>query len=296
MNTLQFSAPTNLPKIFSRGKGRMPAFCRAFISCVGVLLTVSPLGSQTFQTISPLDVGFAGAVTARSNDYRFASGNPASLQRPDNDKGGILAAFTPSALGIPKYREGSFIAATSFGTKFQLGLSGTTLGAGAYHESSAGIIASTNLHAQLSVGAEIALYNLNIHQYGSRTVPVADIGVLAQLANNLAAGASFTNITRSNVAGSTISQRLALGLLYIPDSTFSLSLDFSQELQRESGLAFGISWIPINHLVLRGGLGSSPERVGYGLGYRVGNITLDYGGSYTSPLGFRQTFGTGIYW
>ncbi len=274
----------------------MPAFCRAFISCVGVLLSVLPLTGQTFQAISPLDVGFAGAVTARSNDYRFALGNPASLQRPEKGKGGILATFTPSALGIPEYREGSFIAATSFGTKFQLGLSGTTLGAGAYRESSAGIIASANLHTQLSVGAEIALYNLNIHQYGSRTVPVADIGVLVQLANSLDAGASFTSITRSNLGDSPLPQRLALGLLYTPDSTFSLSLDFSQELQQESGLALGISWMPINHVVLRAGIGSSPERIGYGLGYRVGNITLDYGGSYTSPLGFRQTFGTGIYW
>ena len=294
MNTLYFSAPTNLPKIFSRGKGRMHTFCRACLSSVGVLLTIFPLAGQTFQTITPLDAGFAGSVTARSGDIRFASGNSASLESPG--KGSLLAAFTPSALGIPEYREGSFIAATSVGTKFRLGLTGTTLGAGAYRESSAGVIVAGNLHTQMTAGAKIALYNLNIQQYGSRTVPVAEIGVLVQLANNLNAGASFTNITRSKVEDRPLPQRLALGLLYAPDSTFSFSLDLSQELQRESGIAFGMSWTPISQLILRGGIGSSPERIGYGLGYRIGNISLDYGGSYTSPLGFRQIFGTGIYW
>ena len=294
MNTLYFSAPTNLPKIFSRRKGRIRPIRRALLFFAGLTFSVVSLFGQTFHTISPLDAALAGSVTARSGDIRYATGNPASLINPDNN--GIFAAFTPSALGIDEYREGSFIGATSFGNKVQLGLVGTTLGAGDYRESSAGIILTGNLHNRLTTGLKIAAHNLSIRQYGSRTLAALDIGMLVNLGATINAGASFTNITRAGFDPSPLPQRLALGLLYTPDTTLSLSLDISQELTQESGVAFALMWTPIQELNIRCGIGSEPHRVGYGIGYRIGDVVIDYGGSYTSPLGFRHTFGTGLVW
>lgn len=294
MNTQTFSAPTNLPKIYSRRKGRMHAICRALVTCVGLFSLVSPASGQTHHIITPLDAAFAGAVTARSGDIRFASGNPASLRGPARTA--VLASFTPSALGIEGYREGSFIGGTSLGHSFRIGLQAATLEAGAFRESSAQVIAAGYIHPDLTVGTSVALHNRAIDGYGSRSLPAIDIGMLVQLAPRFHAGASFTNITRSAFDEYPLPQRLALGLLYEPDSTFSFSLDVLQELERSSGVAFGLAWKPVPQLKVRGGIGSEPGRLGYGLGYSIGDIVLDYGGSYTEPLGFRQIFGAGLTW
>jgi hypothetical protein len=48
--------------------------------------------------------------------------------------------------------------------------------------------------------------------------------------------------------------------------------------------------------MLRAGVGSEPARFALGASCEVDRLRLDYGASYTLPLGMRHAIGIGILW
>ncbi len=260
-----------------------------------LLLSALPIRAQTLDRVDPLETAFAGSTTARSGDARLAWRNPAALANPEK-KFNILAAFAPSVLGVEGYREGSFIAAMTIGPRIAVGINGAGLGAGSYREFSGGVTTAGTVADNLRLGFTLSARTAVIDEYGSQIVPLIDLGAQIDVADGIVLGASFVNATRTTIADEEIPQRLAMGMLYAPDSTFSLSLDILQELRRDLAFGLGLSFVPLDDLTLRAGVASEPGTLGYGVGYRMGDIRVDYGGAYVSPLGFSHVFGVGVIW
>ncbi|MCB0713831.1 MAG: hypothetical protein KDD67_16000 [Ignavibacteriae bacterium] len=267
---------------------------RSLYSIVLLFFVGEILSAQTLQRVDPLEAGFAGSTTARTGSGWFVHRNPATL--PTVKGGSLLGSYSPSALGIEGYREGAFIGSMSFGESLSVGLNGAAFGTGAYSESAGGIVAATQLEQYLRVGATLLLQSVSIEQYGSNVIPLLDIGTQVQVSPEAVFGASFVNVTRSAVSDQDIPQRLSLGFAWTPDSTLSLSADIVQELRHDLGFAIGVEVEPIENIPVRGGIASEPSTVGFGVGFRTGNIIVDYGGSWVDPLGFRHVFGAGITW
>lgn len=251
--------------------------------------------AQTLDRIDPIETAFAGSTTARSGDARLAWRNPASLGRLAG-KRNIVASFAPSVLGIDGYREGSCIFAMNVGKHLSIGLSGAGLGAGDYQEFSGSVAAAGSVGDDLRLGFTLTAQSTSIRDYGSQVVPLIDLGMQIDVAEAIALGASFVNATRTTVADEDIPQRLAIGMACTPDSSITLSMDAVQELRRDLGFAFGVSYNPAAGVTLRTGLSTEPRTVGYGVGYRLGDVTIDYGGAYVDPLGFNHVFGVGVVW
>lgn len=294
-SALSVGVSANLPMIYAEPKGSTPLYPLLQFLSLLLLWSGNPLSAQVLDRVDPIETSFAGSTSARSGDARLAWRNPAALTKLEK-KFNIVVAFAPSVLGIEGYREGSFTGAVSFNNRFAVGLSGAGLGAGSYQEFSGGVTTAASVGRNLRLGFSLFARTASIDEYGSQIVPLLDLGAQIDVTDEVTIGASFVNTTRTTIADEEIPQRLAVGMLYAPDSTFSLSLDVLQELRRDLAFGIGISFIPVEDLTLRAGLASEPGTVGYGIGYRLGDVHVDYGGTYVDPLGFRHVFGVGVLW
>lgn len=290
-----FTARINLPNICGEPKGRTFIYPILFLSTLLSVLPVLQLTAQVLDWVDPVETAFAGSTTARSSDPRLAWRNPAALGNLEK-RFNILAAFAPSVLGIEGYREGAFTAAATFGKHLAVGLSGAGLGAGAYQEFSGGATAASTIANNLRIGASLIARSASIDEYGSQIVPLLDLGAQIDVTPWFTVGASFVNATRTTLADEEIPQRLAMGMLFSQDSTFSLSMDVLQELRSDLGVGIGLSLLAVDGLTLRAGLATAPRTLGYGIGYQLGDIRVDYGGAYVAPLGYSHVFGVGVAW
>lgn len=293
MITHPLSASTNLAKKRGRPKGRIRSFSLALLAVVGAICPFR-LSSQSFERVDPLEFGFAGAASARTDDPRFGFANPASIA--PEDRGALFVSAASPAAGFSGVSEGTVLAAQRIGDRLRVGIDAGSFGNGAYRESSASFALSADPDPHISVGLRCSAYNVSIAEYGSTTHPSLDVGLLAEPSDRFRLGASFTNLTRSAPADRPLPQRLTLGACYLPDSTFACSFDITQELGFDIDYRIGISYDPISSLRLRGGLGSGPARLGFGVGYRIRDIMIDYGGLWNNVLGLRHVVGVGLLW
>lgn len=249
--------------------------------------------AQTLQRVDPLEAGFAGSTIGRTGSGWFLQGNPASLA--STEKSFLFGSFSPSAAGIEGYKEGAFVGGIAIGSSIHVGVNGAAFGVEGYSEAAGGVVAAVEID-RVRIGATFLLQSVAIELYGSSVLPLLDIGAQVEISSEAVFGASFINATRSAVTDLDIPQRLGLGFMWQPDSTLSLSIDAVQELRRDPGLAFGIEYEPLRNLPMRLGFASEPGTIGFGLGFRMENVLVDYGGSYVDPLGFRHVFSAGMTW
>ncbi len=281
---------TNLLKKKHPVKGSMVSlFC---LLLLGVLENI-PAGAQGASGPDPAAISLAGSTTARDEELWHAQGNPASLAGTGHE---IRASYAPSSLGIGGYYEGSSIGRVYAGGAFRVALAGTALGVEGYREITAGAILSVVLTGGVRLGATVGLHSVHIDRYGAASALSCDLGALAHLTDDIRFGASIRNLGRATLAGTELSQEVAFGFGFDMGAATTLSLDARHELRRPAAVALGLSTLPVPELALRAGVATAPATIGLGAGYRLGGVTVEYGGAYISPLGFHHVIGAGMRW
>lgn len=263
------------------------------IILLGLLLGHIPAGAQGASGLDPAALSLAGSTTARDEELWHARDNPASLAGTAQE---LRASYAPSSLGIRGYYEGSAIGRVHAGGAFRVALAASALGVEGYREMTGGAVLSLGLPGQVTLGASVALHSVHIDRYGAASAVSCDLGALAHLTDDIRFGASIRNLGRTALAGTELPQEVAFGFGFDMGSTTTLSLDARHELRRQAAVALGLSTLPVPELTLRAGVATTPSTIGLGVGYRLGEISMEYGGAYISPLGFRHVIGAGMRW
>lgn len=249
--------------------------------------------AQSAIDLNPAETALAGATTTRDENLWYARSNPGALRGNAQE---IRASYAPSSLGIEGYYEGSSIARAYAGSWFRIALKASALGVQGYREMSGGAIISLDLPGEVTLGAAVALHSIHIDRYGSASAGTFDLGALARLTERIRFGASMRNPGRARLAGTELPQEVAFGFGFDVGAATTLSLDARHELRRPATVALGLSTIPVPELTVRAGVANAPATIGLGAEYQLDGITVEYGGAYISPLGFRHVIGAGIRW
>ncbi len=159
-----------------------------------------------------------------------------------------------------------------------------------------GSIGSARRIGSFHAALEIHLNAVAIESYGSSFEPTIDVAILMPITPEVTFGTNATNVTGSAHADHDLPWSLGAGVALRPDSVVTLSLDALLESNAPLSFRAGLSWDPLESLSLRCGLGSTPSRVGLGLGLQVGSYEFDIGSEYRTALGLRHAFGGGVRW
>lgn len=268
----------------------------AFVPIAVLPIAFVPIGSATAQPADdPYTTGLAGSVAARTGSGWSALTNPAMLAGTGAQRTGLDISSAPSRAGIAGYSDGIALLTWRADSTAHAGLSADGWGAGGYRELGVGLLLAGRFAGSYDAGARVSVRNVAIERYGSAFTATIDAGIGVRLDERLAFGASFTNITRSRLAGLAQPQRLSLGCCYEIGST-TLSLDIAHELQRSSGIAAGIEFRASDHVALRSGIGTGPDRIAIGIGLETSGWHADYGARFAQPLGLSHCIGVGLRW
>jgi len=257
-----------------------------------LLLLGGTISAQPSLPSSPVEAGLAGSVVARVESPWLARSNPAAVATAPT--GTFGASFSPSNLGIEGFYEGYALAALPIDSLAGIGAAVQGVGAGGYREISGSCIGAVTLGETVRLGAALTVRSLAIDRYGAATAATIDLGAIAWLSDRIRFGGMIANINRAELAGAGLPERVAVGFAFDIGSSTALSIDAWQELRRSAGLAMGLSTSPAPGLTIRGGAGSGPGTMALGVGYTAGDITIEYGGAYVVPVGFRHVIGAGI--
>ncbi|MDB5032781.1 MAG: Helix-hairpin-helix DNA-binding class 1 [Chlorobi bacterium] len=250
------------------------------------------LRAQTAMLASPPETALAGSAVARVESPWFARINPAAVG--ETRAGALAASFAPSSIGIAGYREGALVMVLPIDTIWHVAATAAFTGVPGYGEMEGSMIAACNPAPQVTIAVGVGLYSLRIRDYGSAMAPTIDLGATARLSEQIRFGCAMRNLARARIAGTDIPQRVGFGFAFEVEGGTILSVDASDELRRSAAVSLAISTSPLAGLVIRGGIGNGPGMISFGMGYHLNDITLDYGGAYGSPLGFRHVVGAGM--
>lgn len=264
-----------------------------FIPFLWVLLCMAAASAQISRTPGPSETALAGSVTARTDNIWHVLANPAL---PAGERPLIAGFFVPPTIGIQGYHEGTMLALVPVTTGARLGLAGSSLGAGAYRESRATLIAAIDAPGGISLGTAISYYALAIDGYGTAQALALDLGALMNLATGIRFGAAIHNPFRARIADTDLPQQVAFGFAFDIRRETTLSLDAHHELGSAACVGIGFSTVVLPGLELRTGIASAPATVAFGAGYEMDGFLFDCGSAYIAPLGFRHALGAGIRW
>jgi len=232
-------------------------------------------------------VALGGAET--THQYVFtAIDNPAGLVGLSNLTFGIssknsyliegLYGFT-AAVGVP----------TKSGT-FGVGLQ--YKGYEGYTALKANIAYGRKLLDNLSIGGAINVYNLSIANYGNTTVVNAQIGLQAQLNNQLLLGANISNPIKVSITAdeqSILPTIISAGLRYQPATKTAVYVEGEKQLTEAAIFKAGLSYEIANNFELMVGATSGVDAFTAGLGWQMAALQIVFAGNYHTILGFSPT-------
>ena len=175
------------------------------------------------------------------------------------------------------------------------GLSICRFGYQLYSESKYGIAFSKMLGEKISAGVQLDYFNTRIAEgYGSKGVPIVELGLQAKLTNNLIIGTHLFNPTRSKIAdyyNERIPTIMQLGFNFrFSEKVFTVA-EIEKDILNKPNLKFGIEYHPKKELYLRTGFSTKHPSNSFGFGLQLKQMKIDFAFSYSYLLGFTPHAG-----
>ncbi len=215
------------------------------------------------------------------------SNNQASLGFLQNASLGIHYEnrFNVSGLG---YKAFAFAIPTNSGT---FGLKINYLGYSNYNDLETGISYGKSFGKRFSVGIGLNYLRTYIaHDYGSKAIALAEIGILSEPIDNLFIGAHFYNITRakytSTINNEAISSIFKLGAGYNFSDDAFLTAEIDKNINYPMVFRAGIEFSIVKKLMLRTGIATNSTLISLGMGYKTKGLSIDIAFSYHQYLGY----------
>ena len=255
------------------------------VFCVFLNSPAQFLSSATDSRASAL----GGAFVSLSDNSSAVFYNPSGLARLSRNH--LSVYYEPALFGMSEISTGAVTFAGPFGF-VSAGLGLRTFGFDLYRESIAAVSAAISAGRGFLTGATVNFYNLSISGYGSASSAGIDLGVIADISDELKWGFAVKNLAGSRIGVS----RSAISRFYSTGFSFSAAggVILAGEIEKESGLPVrfraGAEANPVRPVYLRAGISTEPSSFSAGLGFRYGMICADYCANFTEPLGITNRF------
>ncbi len=184
-----------------------------------------------------------------------------------------------AAVAVPVNKAGTF------------GLTINYFGFSGYNERRIGLAYSRKLMDKLAIGAQFDYLGFNIPEYGTKNLFTFELGMQAQLIEQVYVGAHiFSPVRQEIIEDENVPTVVRFGISYLPSKKVLISAELEKDIEFPMLFKAGIEYYIIDILALRAGVSSDPILNSFGLGLRLKNgLNLDVASSYHYELGFTPS-------
>jgi hypothetical protein len=153
---------------------------------------------------------------------------------------------------------------------------------------------------QVSVGGRVDVLQVSIRGLGSRSVVAASLGGQVELIpHRLVFGGYLYNLNQVRLAAyedERVPTVLKAGLAYRPTDKLLLSMETEKDVERAADFKVGLEYQLLEALALRAGFASLTEQTTAGVGFKAGQLQIDYAAAWQATLGLSQHVGVSLQW
>jgi hypothetical protein len=162
-----------------------------------------------------------------------------------------------------------------------------------YNEQKLGIAYGRKLGKKFSAGAQISYLRTQIPLYGNSGLPVAEIGIQAEIARNLLVSTHLVSPFRAEITeGENLPTILRIGLTWQASDKVLLTAQADKDIDFDARFRSGLDYKVSEIFQLRVGIATNPTQVGVGFGLIMKNgLALDVASGYNQLLGFMPGVG-----
>ncbi len=274
--------------------------CYKSVLLVFVFSTGFPLISMSAGERIPAGgrAGAMGGASVAVSDFWSASNNPAGTAWLKGFSAGISFEnrFLMKELS---FQQGAIIYAVKPGS---FALSVSHFGTSGYQEFHTGISYSRKFGRSFSTGIQLDYLRLGMPEdYGSKNLISCEIGLQFKPTDRLLAGILIANPVPVKVTWNPVEYlpvTFCAGISYRFSENFMAVVEAEKELTRALVIRIGAEYQIAGRFSIRAGLGTNPWIVTFGMGIKIGRLTLDIASGYHQELGFSpggsllyQTYG-----
>lgn len=177
---------------------------------------------------------------------------------------------------------------TKFGT---FGLNVSQFGYSQYNETKLGVGYARKLAEHVSAGVQLNYLMVSFAEgpYGNRGVLNAELGLQAELTEELTLGAHIFNPTNAKIADyddERLPVIVRIGADYRFSEKFFTSVEVQKDIDREAQFRVGLEYQVAEIFFLRGGIGTEPFQSSFGFGMLYKDLKLDIATAYHNVLGY----------
>lgn len=257
---------------------------------IGIGLLVVLLSGTSFSGIEnngrgAKAIGLANAFVAIADNPWALYYNPAGLSSLKSIE--ISAFLIPQQFGMNELRTVSLAGniPTSFGT-FATGVS--QFGFALYRETQISLGLGKRIDWGASAGITAHLTRISIDQYGATHVATVDVGLLAQVHDQVALGFNYKNLFGASLSSERLPQVFSLGASYLPIPHLTALLELEKDIRYPLVIKAGAEQTFLDLLTLRAGVSNNPDKFSAGLGVRYGSLEFSYAGYSHPQLGWTH--------
>lgn len=275
-------------------------FKNNYLVQVKIIATFIAFSLVPFILLAQFDFGLTAAKTE-------ALGGVQSVQQHafsaiENQAG--LAALKSISVGVTAQNQYLLEGLNNFGLAAALPTSSGTFGVGiqyqglkTYTEMKAGIAYGRQLLDNLSIGAQIHAYHLNITNYGSKTLVNFDLGIQAELTKQLLIGAHIKNPIKMNVTQDEqlpIPASITVGLQYSASNKAKVMMEAEKTVNRTVLFKAGLAYQFNEAFELLLGVTTDPAVFSMGISWQLQSLEIVLGSTYHTVLGYSPVLSIGF--
>ncbi len=227
------------------------------------------------------------AFVAYADDVWATNVNPAGLQQLSSFQASLYVA--PAPFGLTELRTFACAAGLPL-DHVALGIVIEQFGFDLYKETNLRLGLARNIDWGVSAGVTINIRRFDIARYGSSTIALIDVGLLAEAHPTLAFGFSMKNLNGARVGADAqrLPQAFFLGARYFPLESFTMAVELEKEARHQPMLKVGFEQKVFGLLSLRAGVTDDPNSISAGFGARTSLFEFGYAGSSHPELGWSH--------
>ena len=142
----------------------------------------------------------------------------------------------------------------------------------------------------IAAGIKLNYHYINLgNYYGNNSIISGDIGLIAELSSDLKFGASLKNPTLSKLADyedERLPTLIQIGLDYLISDQLQTLIAIEKDIMYPASMKAAVIYKPIDNFILRGGVGTQPTTVAFGIGTSIKSLNIDIATQYHQILGF----------
>ena len=171
-----------------------------------------------------------------------------------------------------------------------IGVNYSNFGNENYQYHTAGVGYSMILGEHISAGIKLNYHYINLGNfYGNSSIISGDIGICAELSDDLKFGASLKNPTLSKLADyedERLPTMIQIGFDYLISEQLHTLIAVEKDIMYPASIKAAIVYQPMKSIVLRGGVGTQPTTAAFGIGTSIKSLNIDLATQYHQILGF----------